>query len=122
MACREHVADDEEQLRRFLAEHPIHKLAGGEHAYPLDAYTGAIAAAGLALKKTYGPWDSMINAFPSLRTESELGLLPETFLRARFGWAGTLLRFVPGVRQLARRRIRNDPFPGRLYSFLVAKP
>lgn len=122
LVCREHVADDEEQLEKFLAAHPIHRLAGGEHAYPLDAYVRAIAAAGLMLKKIYDPWDTLINAFPTVSTNAELDSFPDTLLRARFGRAGAWLRFVPGVRPLVWRRIRRGRFPGRLYSFLAVKP
>lgn len=122
LVCREHVADDEEQLEKFLAAHPVHRLAGGEHAYPLDAYVRAIAAAGLMLKKIYDPWDTLINAFPTVRTNAELVCFPDTLLRERFGRAGAWLCLVPGVRPLVWKRIRRDAFPGRLYSFLAVKP
>jgi SAM-dependent methyltransferase len=39
VASREHVVDDDRQLTEFLADHA---LAGGEHAYWLDAYLTAI--------------------------------------------------------------------------------
>ena len=61
LACREHVVDDEAQLREFLASHPIHRLAGGEHAYPLERYVGAIEEAGLRLEKILGPGGSQLS-------------------------------------------------------------
>lgn len=121
LVCREHVVDDEGQLQQFLAEHPIHQLAGGEHAYPLDVYLEAIASAGLVMRKVFDPWDSIINAFPSVRTRDELSRYPDIVLKERFGQTGTLLRFVPGVRSLVWRRIRAEAYPGRLYSFLAVK-
>jgi SAM-dependent methyltransferase len=122
LVCREHVADDEEQLRQFLAEHPIHQLAGGEHAYPLAVYVSAIEGAGLRLLKTLGPWDSVINAFPAARTRDELARVPDKVLRERFGFAGRLASLLPGVRSLAWRRVKSYPVPGRHYSFLASKP
>jgi ubiquinone/menaquinone biosynthesis C-methylase UbiE len=121
LACREHVVDNDDQLRRFLSEHPVHQLAGGEHAYSLDAYTESIRAAGLTLQKSFGPWDSLINAFPSVRSNAELDRFAERSLRERFNRVGNLLRFVPGMNQLAWHRIRSYRAPGRLYSFLATK-
>lgn len=122
LICREHVADDEAQLRQFLAEHPVHRLAGGEHAYPLDDYVRAIVEAGLRVEQTLGPWDSLINAFPSVRTKAELESFPATVLRQRLGPLGALAAHVPGVRGLVWKRIRGYAAPGRLYSFLATKP
>ena len=122
LVCREHVADDERQLAQFLAEHPIHQLAGGEHAYPLEAYVSAIESAGLHIEKTLGPWDSIINAFPTVRSGEELSRFPRRVLGERFGLAGRLAGFVPGVRAVAWKRIKRHPAPGRHYSFLAVKP
>lgn len=121
LACREHVVDNDDQLKQFLREHPVHQLAGGEHAYSLEAYTESIRASGLTLQKCLGPWDSLINAFPSVRSKAELDRFAETFLRERFNRVGNLLRFVPGMTQLAWQRIRSYRAPGRLYSFLAKK-
>jgi hypothetical protein len=85
MATREHVVDDGAQLARFLRRHPVHRLAGGEHAYSLDRYLNAIRAAGLSVEAILGPWDSVINAFPIARSEDELRDLPRTVRRLRPG-------------------------------------
>jgi SAM-dependent methyltransferase len=122
LVCREHVADDERQLAQFLADHPVHKLAGGEHAYPLAAYVSAIEAAGLRIEKTLGPWDSIINAFPAVRSSEELSRFPRRVLGERFGLAGRLAGFIPGVWGIAWNRIKHYPTPGRHYSFLAVKP
>ena len=120
LACREHVVDDDAQLQRFLAEHPVHRLAGGENAYSLSQYQQAIAGAGLKLERMLAPWDSVINAFPVVRSGTELRELPRTQLRARFGQLGAAAARVPGVVSLVRRRIER-PKPGRMYSFLARK-
>ena len=122
LICREHVVDDEQQLNQFLNEHPIHQLAGGEHAYSLETYTDAITGAGLQLMKVLGPWDSIINAFPAARNNEELSRVPEQVLAERFSHLATLVRFIPGIQALVWRRIRAYRAPGRLYSFLAGKP
>jgi SAM-dependent methyltransferase len=122
LACREHVVDDEEQLREFLAAHPIHQLAGGENAFPLDQYVSAIHAAGLRLIQVIGPWDSLINAFPQVRSAAEFERMARTVLEQRFGRLGTLASYIPGIQQFVWKRIRRPTPPGRMYSFLAIKP
>jgi SAM-dependent methyltransferase len=121
LACREHVVDDERQLQAFLGSHPVHLLAGGENAYPLDRYVLAIDRADLVLLTTLGPWDSIINAFPAVRSTQELHRLPVDRLRQRFGPLGSLAGRLSAIRNMEWSRIdRRDP--GRLYSFLAVKP
>ena len=122
LICREHVVDDQQQLNQFLHEHPVHQLAGGEHAYSLETYQQAITGAGLQLTKVLGPWDTVINAFPKARSNEELSRLPEQVLAERFTHLAPLIRFIPGIHSLTWRRIRADRQPGRLYSFLAIKP
>jgi SAM-dependent methyltransferase len=121
LACREHVVDDERQLQIFLDNHPIHQLAGSENAYRLDEYLSAITDAGLQLKRVIGPWDSVINAFPGVRTPEELERFPRTLLRQKLGIPGLAMSFVPGVCSLVWKRLKR-PVPGRMYSFLAVKP
>jgi SAM-dependent methyltransferase len=120
LACREHVADNEQQLQRFLRGHPVHQLAGGEHAWRLDEYEAAIHASGLELRNSLGPWDSLINAFPAVRTEADFRGYARRHLVKRFGLLGRLAALVPGVEAAEWRRI-DRPSPGRLYTFVCAK-
>jgi SAM-dependent methyltransferase len=120
LGCREHVVDDDAQLRHFLAQHPMHQLAGGENAYSLPAYLGAVASAGLVLEVALEPWASVINAFPLVRDQAALRAYPRARLRARLGLLGAAVASVPGVAALYRRRL-NRPVPGRMYSFLARK-
>jgi len=120
IACREHVVRDDADLQAFLAAHPVHRLAGGEHAYTLDAYEGALRRAGLSVLRTVAPWDSVINAFPAVRSQQELEELPTRWLRDRFGPIGALVARVPAVSSFVWARIRR-PFPGQMYSFLARK-
>jgi ubiquinone/menaquinone biosynthesis C-methylase UbiE len=121
LACREHVVDDARQLAEFLRRHPVHQLTGGENAYRLDQYVGAIRGAGFELQSSFGPWDSVINAFPEVRSQVELDRFAATLLARKLGVAGRLAAHVPGVQALVWRRVKRR-VPGRLYSFLAVKP
>ncbi len=121
LACREHVVSDERELELFLAAHPVHGLAGGEHAFQLDVYTSAIKGAGLGLREVLGPWDTVINAYPAVRTTEALRSMARDRLVRRFGRFGAVLALIPGVQPIVRRRIQI-PVPGRLYSILALKP
>jgi SAM-dependent methyltransferase len=120
LACREHVVDDAWQLEEFLHAHVVHKLAGGEHAWPLSVYQSAIREAGLELTSTLGPWDTVINAFPAVRSEEERRGYARGLVIAKLGWLGRLLLLVPGVEAAAWRRL-DQPTPGRLFTFVARK-
>lgn len=110
VATREHVLSSMDDLPVFLASHPLHKLYGGEHAFLLSDYHGAIGKAGLRLEKSLNPLMSDINLFPTTidhhrgliaaRYKVPAWLLPD-FVLARIGEKMT--------------------FPGRLYSFVARK-
>jgi SAM-dependent methyltransferase len=121
LSTREHVADDEQQLIAFRNEHPLHKLYGGENAYPLNRYLESFAKAGLRVKETWGPLESILNFFPGTENERQLSLRQvanHSYLRfgRLFGWSDRFRKA-----QL-RRHTRRDCTPGRIYSFLVEKP
>jgi SAM-dependent methyltransferase len=120
LAVREHVADDDEQLRAFLGSHPIHRLAGGEHAFPLARYTAAFHGAGFRAVTVLRPLDSIINAFPECRDDASLRAFPRQLLRSRLGWVGALAGYVPGIPPLVKWRVEST-VPGRLYSFVGHK-
>ena len=120
IACREHVVRSDAGLQAFLAAHPVHQLAGGENAYTLDAYESALKRAGLTVVETLATYDSVINAFPAVRSRRELEDLPKRWLRERFGRLGALLERLPIVSRFVWARIRR-PFPGHMYSFLARK-
>ena len=121
LACREHVVDNQKQLEAFLVAHPLHRLTGGEHAHSLSRYSAAIRAAGFELERVLGPWDSVINAFPAARTEEELEALPRAVLVRRLGRFGATAAEYRFVRRAVSAWL-NRPTPGRLYTFLAAKP
>lgn len=121
LATREHVVSDEAQLEIFLKEHLLHKFHGGEHAYRLEEYLETFKLAGLAIVKYFGPFDTVINHFPTSnadinaqlnrRVEERLGRLAARVI-SRVGLAETLYR---------RRLSRKCDFAGRMFSFLAVK-
>lgn len=121
VACRDHVVDDAEQLEAFLSAHPVHQMTGGENAYPLPAYIGAIAGAGFVLDRVVGPLDSIVNAFPAARSRQDVDEIPRRELERRFGRLGGACAAIPGVDRVVRA-ILDRPYPGRLYSFIATKP
>ena len=112
LATREHVIFKEGDLAVFLAEHPLHWLYGGEHAYRLSEYKRAIERAGIRLTRVINPWASAVNLHPRSVTElrglihDRLRFVPISVIRPallkRLGWLlrspGTSYSFV-GVRQ-----------------------
>lgn len=120
-AGREPVVDNEEQLATFLAEHPVHQMASGEHAYALDEYVGAIRASGLSIERVFGPFDTIINTFPDARTADEVERIPQKMMEEKFGRIGAMLCLLPLVKKFVRKRLNHHPIPGRLYSFLAVK-
>jgi SAM-dependent methyltransferase len=122
LVCREHVVNDGEQLREFLANHAIHRLAGLENAYPLAAYLAAIERANLDIERVLGPWDSIVNAFPSARTPDEVAEQPYRVLRRKYGdRLGRLAARIPWFLTRTRRKLR-DRGAGRMYSFVAVRP
>ena len=103
LACREHVVDSPAQLQTFLANHPIHQKVGGENAHPLHVYCKAIEGAGLQLRTVWGPWDSVINAFPGVKAQAELADYPQQLLHQRSGvsWGNARLTAANAVDNLA---------------------
>lgn len=65
VATREHVLSRRSDLETFLRQHPLHGLYGGENAFLLDEYEGAIRKAGLALVASLNPLQSDINLYPT---------------------------------------------------------
>lgn len=110
IATREHVISRPEDLPAFLATHPLHKLYGGECAYLLDEYLGAIRDSGLQLTKVLNPYQSDINLFPQTTRDMKIYLanrlhcpslmIPDFMLH----WMG-----------------EKNNMPGRLYTFIARK-
>lgn len=108
IATREHVIFKDADLAVFLAEHPLHRLYGGENAYRLPEYKRAIQKAGIRLRRVLNPWASAINLHPrTLRQIAEL-------IHARLRFVPTFVLSPPVLRRLGWF-LRS---PGTNYSFI----
>jgi len=122
IAAREHVISKEADLGRFLDQHPLHHLYGGEHAFLLQRYVGALNGAGFSSVEVLPPLKSPINLFPhtidSLR-DAVVEKLSENLP------AKPLLRVALGSDRFFKMMLsvmeRFDNRPGRLYSFVGHK-
>jgi SAM-dependent methyltransferase len=122
IAAREHVISRESDLRKFLAAHPLHYLYGGEHAYLLDRYVGALRAAGFGPVDVLPPLKSPINLFPYTMDTLREAVLDKLSRKVpgRSVW-GMLLGSDRVFRSLLAAAERFDHRPGRLYSFVGHK-
>jgi len=121
LSTREHVVDNNEQLKAFLKEHPLHALYGGENAYALDRYLNAFTSAGFQVVRSWGPLESVLNFYPGTEAERKVArrqVAMHSWLRLGrlFAWSETFR-----ARQVAAHT-RRDQTPGRIHSFLTKKP
>jgi ubiquinone/menaquinone biosynthesis C-methylase UbiE len=126
IATREHVISKKEDLPIFLDNHALHHLYGGENAYLLKEYLGALTSAGLQVSRALGPMTTVINYFPATR-ENWLYMIQPSFTRwvdhritsilfsDRLPWSNFITYY------LSNRTDRKDQTPGRLYSFVAVK-
>lgn len=121
MACREHVVDDAAQKQIFLQNHPMHQRAGNENAYSLPEYTAAITGAGMRLTAVLAHWDTLINAFPEVRTQADIEQFHVQWLTGKFGRVGHMLSKLPATNRLVRERFNALRKPGRMYTFIATK-
>jgi len=122
VAVREHVISREGDLQAFLDDHPLHHLYGGEHAFLLDRYLGALAGAGFKPVKVLSPLQSPINLFPYTFDTLREAIVDRASQKVpgRPFWRIALSsdRVFAALLSLASR---FDNRPGRLYSFIAHK-
>ncbi|MCP1968299.1 SAM-dependent methyltransferase [Bradyrhizobium elkanii] len=122
IAAREHVISKEVDLPQFLAQHPLHHLYGGEHAFLLDRYIGALTAAGFSAIDTLAPLQSPINLFPYTVETLKSAIVTRLTQKVPVAplWRTAFAsRLVFG--SLLSMAERFDNRPGRLYSFVCHK-
>lgn len=127
VATREHVISRKEDLPRFLDSHALHKFYGGENAFLLDEYLGALRGAGLQVEQCLAPLDSPINYFPmspeqayTYCTRPIADRIGRGVTDAFFSQKHPLGRFL--FKRLVAAINFRDQTPGRLYSFVARKP
>ncbi|MHC5852509.1 methyltransferase domain-containing protein [Nostoc sp.] len=121
LATREHVTDNEKELKAFLESHMLHKMNGGENAYPLNIYTSSIENSGFIIINCFTPFATVINHFPISNTE----LMDYLFQLLKKILGGRIASFIinfPYVEIIYRYILSHFyKYPGRLYSFLCVK-
>jgi SAM-dependent methyltransferase len=122
LLTREHVLSKEEDLGQFFKTHHLHRLYGGEYAYTLERYLGAIRTGGFEIDRIIGPKSSAVNFAPET-TEEVARALKERRLKR----IGRLRSFFAGWskdRFLEEARLWEEKMkmPGRLYTFVADKP
>jgi SAM-dependent methyltransferase len=122
IAAREHVISKEADLGQFLDGHPLHHLYGGEHAFLLDRYIGALRGAGFSPLEVLSPLKSPINLFPYTVDSLRNAVIDKVSQKIP---ARPLWRVVLGSNQIFELLLsvaqRFDNRPGRLYSFVGHK-
>jgi 2-polyprenyl-3-methyl-5-hydroxy-6-metoxy-1,4-benzoquinol methylase len=61
---RDHIVNDEFEMKQFLAAHPLQKFYGGENAYSEKEYVDAMKRAGFTIQKVWRYYDSVLNYYP----------------------------------------------------------
>lgn len=113
MTVRDHVISDDKDKEAFLNRHPLHKFYGGENAFTIEEYTGAIKKANLKILKSIGPSDSPINYDPWTKGKmketiaNKIGSIFSNNITTELAWKLQMSRL--------------NKLPGRLYSFIATK-
>jgi len=126
VAIREHVISKKEDLPIFLNNHSLHHLYGGENAYLLEEYLGALAKSDLQVTQALGPMETVINYFPAAK-QDWLNTIQSPFTR-RLGYRITRILLSDRLPwshfincYLAKQADNKNQVPGRLYSFVAVK-
>jgi SAM-dependent methyltransferase len=119
---REHVISKETDLDRFLAQHPLHRLYGGENAFLLQRYLDALRSAGFAAIDVLSPLKSPINLFPYTGETLRLAVIEKLSRKVPLA---PLWRGVFASQRLFDMFLKSaehfDHRPGRLYSFICTR-
>lgn len=109
MTTRDHVIKDQAEKEQFLARHPLQKFYGGENAFTLEEYQGAIEAAGLKVIRSLDAGQSPINYSPwgKEKVVGKIGVLGK-------------LPLVADLAMLAVK-FRLNRISGRLHTFVAIK-
>lgn len=108
IATREHVLSRRQDLNEFLRSHPLHALYGGESAFLLEEYLGALKIGGIKVIRVLNPLISDINLYPDTRESLKAHYARK--LRLPFP------ALIPDGFLSLRGKLMNEP--GRLYTFV----
>lgn len=129
-SVRDHVIYNEKDKQLFLESHPLHKYYGGENAFTLEQYLGALNKSTLEIISVLHHFDSVINFAPLTIKEKEgLILKRETEIKTALkNKIGALSKFT-FIRTLATKYFEfkygkvydETRLPGRLCSIISRK-
>ena len=119
---REHVISKQADLDRFLKQHPLHRLYGGENAFLLPRYVDALRSAGFAAIDVLSPLTSPINLFPYTAQTLRLAIIEKLSRKIPLAplWRGVFAS-QSLFDMLLKGGERFDHRPGRLYSFICTR-
>jgi SAM-dependent methyltransferase len=122
IAAREHVISKDADLEQFLDAHPLHHLYGGEHAFLLERYVGALATAGFCPLKVLSPLKSPINLFPYTIDSLRHAVIDKVSRKIPAKWLWQMVLGLDSAFLLLLAVAGHfDNRPGRLYSFVGHK-
>ena len=119
VTLRDHVITGPEQLPAFLETHSMHYLYGGENAFTMEQYRGALEAAGLNILEELNSFQSIINYDPNTPA------MIRRLAAEKFGSLRPIMSIVFSCVPFALLRAllaKLDNRPGRLVSFVCEKP
>lgn len=121
IGSREHVISSASQLPEFLNSHPLHNLYGGENAFTLQQYQGAMERAGLKVVRVLKPFDSPMNYSP--QTKATIAIeLQRRLRKIPLGFIPASLLGFSFVQDLCLKILSQiDRRPGRVFSFVAIK-
>jgi SAM-dependent methyltransferase len=111
IATREHVISHRRDLDKFLSNHPLHALYGGENAFLLKEYLNALRGAGIVISNVLNPLASDINLYPETRASVKARMAQQLRLPSA--------SFIPGALLSLKGKLMDNP--GRLYTFVGRK-
>ncbi|GAC1706221.1 MAG: hypothetical protein NVS9B7_14580 [Flavisolibacter sp.] len=119
ITIRDHVIIDEEDKRWFLDSHPLHKFYGGENAFTEIEYTEAMTRSNLDVKKIIRFFDSEVNFFPISSKEIKSAKIKHKIYQF-------LISMLPNqisgyFKKKSNSMLKEENFPGRMYSFIAIK-
>lgn len=122
LTWRDHVISRPQDLPAFFDRHPLHHKYGGENAFTIGQYRGALEQAGLEVIEQLLHFDDPMNygpeAPPALFTKLTTKMLPRAIARG----TGAMLGSAPVFGLLAPAMSALDRRPGRHVAFLARRP
>lgn len=122
LTWRDHVVAGPEELPDFFDRHPLHHSYGGENAFTIDEYRGALQAAGLEIVEELRHFDDPMNYGPLTPQELFAQAASRRLPPLAASLISALLGSPPVFALISPLMARIDRRPGRHIAFLARKP